>query len=57
MLTACQPTSVQEGDTTGQKLGGALLNAVIFIGVVAVMTFILVLLFKYGVSAFAWLPG
>ncbi|KAL4445803.1 hypothetical protein ABPG77_009002 [Micractinium sp. CCAP 211/92] len=38
----------QAGDTTGQKLSGALINSLIFVGVVAVMTFILVLLFKYG---------
>ncbi|PSC76470.1 presenilin isoform B [Micractinium conductrix] len=38
----------QEGDTTGQKLSGAVINALIFVGVVAVMTFVLVLLFKYG---------
>ncbi|KAL4425797.1 hypothetical protein ABPG75_009813 [Micractinium tetrahymenae] len=38
----------QEGDATGQKLSGALINSLIFIGVVAVMTFVLVLLFKYG---------
>ncbi|PRW59201.1 presenilin [Chlorella sorokiniana] len=40
--------SEAEGDSTSKKLGGALLNALIFIGVVAVMTFVLVLLFKYG---------
>lgn len=38
----------EEGDSTSKKLSGALLNALIFIGVVAVMTFVLVLLFKYG---------
>lgn len=38
----------QAGDSTGQKLSGALINSLIFVGVVAVMTFILVLLFKYG---------
>eukprot|EP00877_Chromochloris_zofingiensis_P008023 jgi/Chrzof1/3474/Cz12g26260.t1 len=37
----------QAGDSAGQKLGGALLNAVIFICVVAGMTFVLFLLFKY----------
>lgn len=44
----------QEGDTTGQKLSGAVINSLIFIGVVAVMTFILVLLFKYGYTKFIY---
>lgn len=42
------PSLPQEGDSTSKKLSGALLNALIFISVVAAMTFILVLLFKYG---------
>ncbi|KAI8475571.1 MAG: Presenilin-domain-containing protein [Monoraphidium minutum] len=37
----------QGDDTAGQKLGGALLNAVIFVGIVAAMTFVLFFLFKY----------
>eukprot|EP00887_Chlorella_sp_A99_P001007 scaffold5.g1007.t1 len=37
-----------EGDSAGQKLSGSIINALIFVGVVAVMTFVLVLLFKYG---------
>lgn len=41
---------MQDGDSTGQKLGGALLNAVIFVAVIGGMTFILFLLFKWGVS-------
>ena len=48
---AARPARPQEGDTAGEKLSGALINALIFVGVVAVMTFVLVLLFKYGVSA------
>ncbi|KIY92207.1 Presenilin-like protein [Monoraphidium neglectum] len=36
-----------DGDSTGQKLGGALLNAVIFVCIVAAMTFVLFFLFKY----------
>ena len=40
----------QDTDTAGQKLGGALLNAIIFMAVIAGMTFILFLLFKWGVS-------
>ncbi|EFN56673.1 hypothetical protein CHLNCDRAFT_144542 [Chlorella variabilis] len=38
----------QEGDSPGQKLSGAVVNALIFVGVVAAMTFALVLLFKHG---------
>eukprot|EP00195_Chlamydomonas_chlamydogama_P016551 CAMPEP_0202908100 /NCGR_PEP_ID=MMETSP1392-20130828/44889_1 /ASSEMBLY_ACC=CAM_ASM_000868 /TAXON_ID=225041 /ORGANISM="Chlamydomonas chlamydogama, Strain SAG 11-48b" /LENGTH=370 /DNA_ID=CAMNT_0049597257 /DNA_START=155 /DNA_END=1264 /DNA_ORIENTATION=- len=34
--------------SSGEKLGGALLNALIFVAVIAFMTFVLVLLFKYG---------
>lgn len=45
--------SMQAGDSAGQKLGGALLNAVIFICVVAGMTFVLFLLFKYKVRHLA----
>jgi presenilin 1 len=40
---------LQDSDTTGQKLGGALLNAIVFVGVIAAMTFVLFLLFKWGV--------
>ena len=44
------PPAAQEGDSPGQKLSGAVVNALIFVGVVAAMTFALVLLFKHGVS-------
>ncbi|PNH07270.1 hypothetical protein TSOC_006277 [Tetrabaena socialis] len=37
----------QAGDSSGKKFGGALLNAIIFVGVVAGMTVVLFLLFKY----------
>jgi len=37
--------------SSGAKLGGALLNAVIFVAVVVALTFVMVLLFKWGVSA------
>lgn len=40
---------MQEGDSTSEKLSGSIINALIFVGAVALMTFILVLLFKYGV--------
>jgi presenilin 1 len=40
--------SEQEGDSTAQKLSGSIINALIFVGVVTIMTFALVLLFKYG---------
>ena len=42
---------LQDGDSAGTKLSGSIINALIFIGVVTVMTFILVLLFKYGVRS------
>jgi hypothetical protein len=42
---------LQDTDSAGQKLGGALLNAIIFMAVIAGMTFVLFLLFKWGVSA------
>ncbi|WIA21037.1 hypothetical protein OEZ85_005365 [Tetradesmus obliquus] len=38
----------QDTDSAGQKLGGALLNAIIFMAVIAGMTFVLFLLFKWG---------
>ena len=41
---------LQAGDSAGTKLTGALLNALIFVVVVTVLTFVLVLLVKYGVS-------
>jgi hypothetical protein len=42
---------LQESDSAGQKLGGALLNAIIFMAVIGGMTFLLFLLFKWGVRA------
>jgi hypothetical protein len=42
---------LQESDSAGQKLGGALLNAIIFMAVIGGMTFVLFLLFKWGVSS------
>lgn len=42
---------MQEGDSTGAKLGGSIVNALIFVGVITVMTFVIVLLFKYGVRS------
>jgi hypothetical protein len=42
---------LQDSDSAGQKLGGALLNAIIFMAVIGGMTFVLFLLFKWGVSA------
>lgn len=32
------------------KITGSIVNAAIFVGVIALMTFVLVLLFKYGVG-------
>jgi hypothetical protein len=46
----------QESDSAGQKLGGALLNAIIFMAVIGGMTFLLFLLFKWGVRAGAVRP-
>lgn len=43
--------AAQESDSAGQKLGGALLNALIFMAVIGGMTFVLFLLFKWGVSS------
>ena len=42
------------GDSAGTKLGGSIVNSLIFISVVALMTFVLVLLFKHGVSGRGW---
>lgn len=42
----------QPNASSGQKFGGALLNAVIFVAVIVAMTVVLVILFKYGVRAF-----
>ena len=41
---------LQGDDSTSDKITGSIINAAIFVGVIAVMTFLLVLLFKYGVS-------
>ncbi len=43
---------VQADDSTGTKLAGSVINAAIFVVIVGLMTFVLVLLFKYGVSGF-----
>lgn len=40
--------SEQASDSAGEKLSGALLNAIIFIAVIGAMTFVLFLLFKFG---------
>jgi hypothetical protein len=42
-------SGLQESDSTGRKLSGSLINALIFIGIIGAMTFLLVLMFKYGV--------
>ena len=41
---------VQDSDPTSVKFEGALVNALIFVVFVGIMTFVLFLLFKYGVS-------
>ena len=43
-------TCLQESDSAGTKFEGALINAAIFVVIIGVMTFVLFLLFKYGVS-------
>lgn len=43
--------SAQDSDSTGTKFEGALINALIFVVIVGVMTFVLFLLFKYKVRA------
>jgi len=43
---------LQADDSTGTKLAGSVINAAIFVVIVGLMTFVLVLLFKYGVSFF-----
>ena len=40
---------LQADDSTGTKLAGSVINALIFVVIVGLMTFVLVLLFKYGV--------
>lgn len=40
--------SEKSSDSDTQKLSGALLNAIIFISVIAGLTFLLVILFKFG---------
>lgn len=38
----------EEGDSAGKKLSGSMLNALIFVAFITAMTFVLLLLFKYG---------
>jgi hypothetical protein len=40
---------MQDDETAGSKLRGSLINAIVFVAIVTAMTFIIVLLFKYGV--------
>lgn len=42
----------QEDDSLGKKVGGAVVNAAIFVSLIAALTLVLVLLFKKGVSVF-----
>ena len=42
---------VQADDSAGTKLTGSVINAIIFVAIVAAMTCVLVLLFKYGVRS------
>ena len=49
LITVSQVLS-QGDDSTSDKITGSIINAAIFVGIIALMTFLLVLLFKYGVS-------
>lgn len=49
MLTWHARARAQEGDSAGTKFRGSLLNALVFVAAITVMTFVIVLLFKYGV--------
>ena len=42
---------MQADDSAGTKLTGSVVNALIFVAIIAAMTCVLVLLFKYGVRA------
>ncbi len=46
----CRCVCVQEGDSEATKTIGAAVNAAAFVAVVTAMTFLLVFLFKRGVS-------
>lgn len=46
----CLMHTTQPSDSSSTKFEGAFLNALIYVLIVTVMTFALVLLFKYGVS-------
>lgn len=48
-LTRLPSPHMQPEATSAEKLGGALMNAIIFICVIAAMTVVLFFLFKYGV--------
>lgn len=52
----CEQVDVQENETAGSKFRGSLVNALVFVAIVTVMTFVIVLLFKYGVRS-AFLPN
>ena len=43
-----------EGDPVGQKFFGSMVNALLFVLVVGALTFVLVLLFKYGCARCIW---
>lgn len=43
--------TLQGDDSTAEKITGSIVNAAIFVAVIALMTFVLVLLFKYGVNS------
>lgn len=49
MFVACAGV-YQEGDSAGEKFSGSIINGLIFVVVIFVTTFVLFLLFKYGVG-------
>ncbi|MEW5297730.1 MAG: hypothetical protein WDW36_000915 [Sanguina aurantia] len=54
MVIASIAYSEQDGDSIAEKLSGSLLNAVVFVGIVTCVTFLLVLLFKYRCYKFIY---
>jgi presenilin 1 len=48
---AAAAAAPQDADSTGTKLSGSVINALIFVGIIAALTFVMVLLFKYGVRS------
>ncbi|KAK9915058.1 hypothetical protein WJX75_004245 [Coccomyxa subellipsoidea] len=54
LLIASAYYAEKADDSTGTKLAGSVINALIFVVIVGLMTFVLVLLFKYGCVRFIY---